>query len=159
VWRTPQKIQGKAKTVYDFGPLGDPSEAVEEIYAPPALGDLNCDGTREVAYITNSQTFALVNALTSDQGVLITAPPLEDQWPAFKHDNYRTGDIRSPLGMKLRMDATKDGAVDYRDLFLLFSADWQGVGGPTQQSAMRDLPGEDTVDQQDLILFMHYWHK
>jgi hypothetical protein len=159
VTRTPQKIQGKAKTVYDFGPLGDPSEAVEEIYAPPALGDLNCDGTREVAYITNSQTFALVNALTSDQGVLITAPPLEDQWPAFKHDNYRTGDIRSPLGMKLRMDATKDGAVDYRDLFLLFSADWQGVGGPTQQSAMRDLPGEDTVDQQDLILFMHYWHK
>ncbi len=67
VTRTPQKIAGRDKTVYDYGPLGDPSEAVEEIYAPPALGDL-CRWNGEVAYVPNSQTWRCFTALQSEGG-------------------------------------------------------------------------------------------
>ena len=125
--------------------------------APPVVSDLDHNGRRDVVYVSNTSTGAFLNRVQSVRSVVPDAPL---EWPTFKHDNARTGDIASPLGMKARGDLNQDGRIDYMDLFLMTQY-WlrsQQEARP-KGDGLSDLDANAQTDATDLILFMRYWHE
>lgn len=125
--------------------------------APPVVSDLDHNGRRDVVYVSNTSTGGFLHRVESVRSVVPDAPL---EWPTFKHDNARTGDIASPLGMKARGDLNQDGRIDYVDLFLM-THHWLKFqqDAPPKGDGLSDLDANAQTDAADLILFMRYWHE